>query len=212
MGNSGVEQRGQTEKQDEPGPLDAGFTLQGDRGDERERDDPESAGEFDGGADGESGGAVFGGGAYDGTGVVNGESRPEPELRLGHVQGVSDEWKQEEGNRVEDEDGAQGDSHLFFAGIGNGTDGGDGAATANGGAGADEEGGLFSDLQQIAEAQAEQHRDSDAGGGVDEAGASGVENLMEVHAEAEGNDGSLQEKFREALAFGGGRDERRRIR
>ena len=38
-------------------------------------------------------------------------------------------------------------------------------------------------------------------GGVDKAGASGLKNLMQVHAKAEGDDGSLQQKFRQALAF-----------
>ena len=148
---SSVQQRGKTEEQDEPGPLNTGFALQGDGGDQRQRNDPEGPRQFDGGPDGERGGAVFGGGADDGTGVVNGESRPETELRLRHVKRVSNQRKEKQCNRVKDEDSAQRDGHLFFAGFGNRANSGNGAASANGGAGADEECGLFSDMQKIAE-------------------------------------------------------------
>src|SRR5450755_2215813 len=83
-----VQQRGQTEKQDEPGPLNTCFALQGGGGDERQRNDPESACQLDRGPDGECSGAVFGSRADDGTSVVNGEGRPQTELGLGHVKGI----------------------------------------------------------------------------------------------------------------------------
>src|SRR5215469_4264878 len=137
------------EQQNEPRPLDACAAFQGKGGDQRQRDDPKGAGEFDSGADGQSGGAVFGGSANDGAGVVDGQGGPEAELRLAHFERVADDWKCEQGDGVENEDGTKRDSHFFFVGVGDRADGGDRAAAADGRAGANQEGGFFCDLKKV---------------------------------------------------------------
>ncbi len=56
-------------------------------------------------------------------------------------------------------------------------------------------------MQYVAESETKQHDASDTDGGVEESRASGVHNFVQVHAKAEGNDGGLQQKFGQALAF-----------
>src|ERR1700747_2997696 len=56
-------------------------------------------------------------------------------------------------------------------------------------------------MDEISEAESEQHDDGDADRGVEKAGASGVNDFVEIHAEAESDDGGLQEEFRQALAL-----------
>ncbi len=91
--------------------------------------------------------------------------------------------------------------HLFFAGVCNRADSRNGAASADGRTRADQECRFFPDMKQIAEPKTHQHHRSDAHGGVEKARTSSLKNLMQVHAKAEGNDGGLQQKFRQALAF-----------
>jgi len=69
------------------------------------------------------------------------------------VQCISDGRKEKERDRVKNEHRAQRHRHLFFARVGDWADRGDGAASANRGAGADQERRLFADTQQVAEAQ-----------------------------------------------------------
>lgn len=132
---------------------------------------------------------------------MNRQRSPETKLRLRHVKRISDDRKEKQRDGVEDENSSQGYGHLFFAGIRNRADGRDSAASANGRTSADEEGRFLSDMNEVAKSETQQHRRRDAGGRVEEARASGLENLMKVHAKAEGNDRSLQQKFRQALAF-----------
>src|ERR1035437_9296783 len=77
-GEIGVRHRGETEEQDEPGPLTfnrpagrAILAAYDNRRPEGHGDDPEGAREFHGGADGEGDRAVLRSRADDGTGVVN---------------------------------------------------------------------------------------------------------------------------------------------
>ena len=56
-------------------------------------------------------------------------------------------------------------------------------------------------MDQISEAESEQHDCGDADGGVEKAGASGVNDFVEIHAKAESDDGGLQQEFRQALAL-----------
>ena len=60
---------------------------------------------------------------------------------------------------------------------------------------------FLSDMKEIAESEAHQHRRGDADGRVEKAGTSGVKNFMQVHAKAQGNHRSLQQKFRQTFAF-----------
>src|ERR1700758_3885979 len=56
-------------------------------------------------------------------------------------------------------------------------------------------------MDEISEAESEQHDGGDADRGVEKAGASGVNDFVEGHAEAEPDDGGLQQEFRQALAL-----------
>src|SRR5882762_8734609 len=148
-GKIGIDNGGENKKCDEPGELDAeiagaaaggipGAAAPDGRSREGKRNDPESAGEFYGGADDQSLGAVFRGGADDGTGVVNRQRGPESELRLRKVKRVSDRRKNQQGDRIQNKNRAERYRHFFFIGLKNGTDGGDGAAAANRRAGGDQ--------------------------------------------------------------------------
>ena len=58
------------------------------------------------------------------------------------------------------------------------------------------------DVEELAEQQAEGHGGGDADGGVEKAGAAGMQHLVQVHTEAERNDGELQKEFGERTGFG----------
>lgn len=150
-GQQGIQKGGDAKQANEPGPLNLGFALESHGGDERERNDPEGASEFHRGADGEGGGAVTRGSSDDGTGVVDGKGGPESELRLAEVEGESDGGEQEEGDGVQDKDCAERDSHFFLVGVGDRSNGGDGAASADGCSGGDEKRRLFADANEVAE-------------------------------------------------------------
>src|SRR6266850_4786758 len=156
----GVREGGKNKKQNEPRKLNAdaggsgggflGAVSLDRRGDERQGDDPEGAGEFYGGADYQCFRAVFCGGADDGARVVNGERGPESELRLRKMQRVTDRRKNQERNGIQNKNCAEGDRHLLFIGLNNRADGGDGAAAANRGARRNQERRIAADLQKFA--------------------------------------------------------------
>ena len=171
------------------------------RGGEGDGDDPKGAGELHGGTDLKSLGAVFCACSDDGGGVVDGEGAPEAELILGEVEQVAEEGEEEESYGVEDEDDAHGDGDFFFVGIGYGGERGDGGASADGGAHGDEERGFAADFEDAAQEQAEGGGGRDGDGGVQEARGARVEDGLKVHAEAEQNDGDLEEKLGEGRGF-----------
>ena len=145
--------------------------------------------------------AVFCGGSDDGTCIVNRECRPQAKLRLGHVQHRTHRREQQQRDRVQDEDCAERYGDFFVGGVRDGRYGRDGAAAANRRADRDQERNLSAYCDHLTEKNPQQHRDYDSGGGVDEAGASGAQNLMEVHSKTEGDDRRLQEEFRECPAL-----------
>lgn len=55
--------------------------------------------------------------------------------------------------------------------------------------------------EELSEKDTERKRKRDADGRVHESRSPGVDDLLQVHSEAEANDRSLQEKFRERAAF-----------
>src|SRR5437016_9321420 len=133
---------GQNKKRDEPGERDAGTAVATGRNsmgpavldgrrEKCERNDPESAGEFYGGADNQGLGSVFRGGADDRAGVVDRQRGPQSELRLRKTERVSDRRKNQHGDRVQNKNRAERYRHFFFMGLKNRPDGGDGTAAAN---------------------------------------------------------------------------------
>src|SRR6266704_2971718 len=121
----------ENKERDEPGKLETGAVMFNGRSGEGERNDPESAGEFYGGADDQGLWAVFRGGADDGAGVVDRQRCPESELRLRKMEGVPDGRKNQQGDRIQNKNRAEGYRHFLFLGLKNGTNRGDGAAAAN---------------------------------------------------------------------------------
>ena len=104
----GVYEHGNDEPEDEPGDLDLLAFLTEDQGrHQRQGDDPQGAGEFDGRGYLERLLAVGGTGADDRTGVVDGDRGPGSELGLPHAEPMPDDGEYEEGDGVEDEDRGQ---------------------------------------------------------------------------------------------------------
>src|SRR3984957_622931 len=172
----------EAEKQNEPGPLNLalGFLYRG--GAQRKRNDPKRAREFYGGADHQGQRAVASRGAAHRTGVMYGQSRPQTKLLLRKMEGPADPRKYEQGDRIQNKNCAHGNGDFFIAGFDDRGDGGDGAASADGGAGGNQElGGLF-DFEDAAEQKAEAHRESDSDGGVEEAAAAGAQDFVKIHA------------------------------
>jgi hypothetical protein len=128
---------------------------------------------------------------------MNGEGRPEAELLLREMQSGADHRKGEQGDGVEHEDRSERDGHLLIVGLGDGADGGDGTASADGCAGGDQKRSDVADSEEMSEGEACGQGGGDADGGVEESGGSRVEDLVQIHAEAEHDDRDLEEKSRE---------------
>ena len=104
----GVYEHGNDEPEDEPGDLDLLAFLTEDQGrHQRQGDDPQGAGEFDGRGYLERLLAVGGTGADDRTGVVDGDRGPGSELGLPHAEPMPDDGEYEEGDGIENEDRGQ---------------------------------------------------------------------------------------------------------
>src|SRR5262249_2426210 len=100
---------------------------------------------------------------------MNRQRRPKPKLRLAHVKQESDHRKEKQSHRLEDDDSPKRTRHLLFIGLGDGSDGRNGTAATNRCTRTDEESGLLPHLNEIAEAESEQHRKRDADRGIEKA-------------------------------------------
>ncbi len=196
-----IQDRGSTEIKNEPGQLDPGpapFDCGRDHGN---GNDPEGARQLDGGPDGQGDGPVAGGGPNHRAGVMDGQGRPESKLRLAQMQGGPDGRKEKEGHGVEDKDGAQGDGHLFFAGICHRAESGNGAAAADGGPGRDQEGLGRADTQEAAHQGTQGQSKDDTHGSVQKSRAPGTDDLRQVHAKTQADNAGLKEKLCQVLAL-----------
>src|SRR6267142_2481483 len=196
----GVRKRGENKKQNEPRKLNPRAVMFCGRGHERQGDDPEGAGEFDGGANYQRLRAVLRGGADDGAGVVNGQRGPESELRLRKMERVSNGRKNQQRNRIQNKNRAKGDRHFLLIGLNNRADRGDSAAAANGRARGNQERRVAADLQQFAERRSHQKREGDSESGVNKSAAARFQNFVQIHPEADGYDGNLQKNTRGGAA------------
>src|SRR5579859_1540676 len=179
-GQQRVQQGGETEKQDEPRPLDARLALQEDCRRGRERHNPQRARQLDCGAHRQGDRAVFRGCAHHGAGVVDRQRRPQAELRLAHVQRQPDHREKEQRHGIQDEHRSERHGHLFFVGLGDGANGGNRAASANGGARADEKRRLLLHVDQVAKPQPQQHRAGDAQRRIEKPGLSRVQHFVQI--------------------------------
>src|SRR5882672_11509360 len=207
----GVRERREHKKQNKPRKLNANRVGTGGTrfqvaallcggGDQRQGDDPEGAGEFDGGAYYQCLRSVLRGGADDGAGVVNRERGPESELRLRKMQRISDRRKNQKRDRIQNKNCAERNGHFLFIGLDDRSHGGDGAAAANRRARGDQEGSIAADLQKLGERRARQEREQNSQRGINKSVAARFQDFEEVHAEAERYDGNLQKNPRGGAA------------
>ena len=129
------------------------------------------------------------------------QCRPQSKLGLRKVQPKSNCRKREQGNGVQYEDGAQRDRHLVFGGPRNRTDSRDGAASANGRSGGDEECGPVLYSEPPAQQGSHSHREGNAQCGVEESAAPGVYHLLQVHPKAQADNGRLQQDLGKPVGF-----------
>jgi hypothetical protein len=97
---------------------------------------------------------------------VDGEGRPQSELRLCEVKSVPDEWEEKQGNRIQHEHSSERDGHLLFSCVQNGPNGGDRTSTADGGARTDQERRYPLHLEQMSNSETEEHGEAYAERGV----------------------------------------------
>src|ERR1700730_14186086 len=116
---------------------------------------------------------------------MNGEGGPESKLRLRQLQGHSDGRKNQQWNRINNEDWAQRYSQPFVAGPGNGPNGGDGAAATNRCSRRNEKCRHSLHAQKPTQGHSDEQGEADTEHGIDEAAASSVNDLVKVHSEAE---------------------------
>ena len=134
-------------------------------------------------------------GGDHGGGVVDGGACPDAEGLITHAQGTAHNGEEDDHGHVKQEGGGHGVSYVVIRGIDSGGDSGDGAATADAGAGGDEVGELPVQSQrpadEIAAAKAGQqgkdhHRQRQP---------SHIQNGLDVQRQTQQNDGDAQDLF-----------------
>src|SRR4029077_7213401 len=91
--------------------------------------------------------------ADDGAGVVDRQRSPQSELRLRKMQRVSDLWKNQQRDRIQNKNRAERYRHFFLIGFQNRADGGDGGPAANRRARRNQERRISAHSQKFAERQ-----------------------------------------------------------
>lgn len=138
---------------------------------------------------------------------MNRDRGPGTEL-LGSETGGVTEWGEDvEGKSVEEEDGCERDAGLCGGGADDGTDGGDGRATADGGAAGNESGNGGVGLEELGEEMAGEEDERDGGSGEAETSESSAEHLVQIHGQTEDDDAGLNEVFTGGFAPSGDIDE-----
>jgi len=98
---------------------------------------------------------------------MNGKGRPQAKLRLRETEQVAQRRKNEQGDRVENKDGSQGDSHFFFVRVKNWCDRGDGASATDSSARRDEIGRISTHAKEFADGESHKKSKRNTQGGVD---------------------------------------------
>src|SRR5882672_4135675 len=108
------------------------------------------------------------------------------------MQSVSDWWKNQQRDRVQNKNRAERYGHFFFIGLKNRADGGDRAPAANRRASGNQKGRIAAYSQKFAERQPHQQREGNSQRRVDESAAPCFQNLVQIHSEAQRHNGALQ--------------------
>src|SRR5437879_12009900 len=93
---------------------------------------------------------------------------------------VSDRWKNQERNGIQNKNCAERNRHLFFIGLDDRANGGDGAATANRRARGNQERSIAADLQKSGKRRADQERERNSKSGVDKSLAARFQDFEEI--------------------------------
>src|ERR1700683_1459240 len=133
---------------------------------------------------------------------MDGQGRPQSKLRVRQMQEPAERRKDQERDGIQNKDGSERNRHLFIAGLDNGSDSGNGAASADSGACGDQDRCGFVHAQQAAEQKPENQRKGDTGGGIEEAATADAQHFVQVHAKAQANDGGLQQESGKVAAIG----------
>lgn len=160
-------------------------------------DDPEGALQLDGGGNTEcivAGGIYIArGGTYYRAGIVNGDGAPGAELLGRKAEVVPNGWEYEERNGIEDENSAECNADLVVVGFDDGGYCGYSATAANGGAIGNEGRGVVVYLEFFAQEPAGSQGNTNGAYRKQKTFFTGLHGMFEIHAEAQANDGYLQE-------------------
>ncbi len=126
---------------------------------------------------------------------------PQPELRLRKLERRADRRKNQQGDGIQNKNRAERNRHLFFIGVENWPDGGDGAAAANGRARSNQKGRIAANFEEFPECKTCQQRKGNSERGVNKSAAPRFQYFVEIHAEAQRYYGTLQKCPRNATAF-----------
>src|SRR6266567_3183885 len=111
---------------------------------------------------------------------------------------VSNRRENQQRDRVQNKDCAQRYRHFLFIGLQNRTDGGDGAASANRRAGGNQKRGIAAHPQEFSERPPHQQRKGDPQRCVNKSATARFQDFLQIHAETEGHNGTLEESSRDA--------------
>jgi hypothetical protein len=97
--------------------------------------------------------------------------------------------KNQQCNRVQNEDSSQRYGHFFFVGVENRGYRGDGAASAIRRSRGDEVRRIAANFENL---ESENERETDSQGGIQKSAAARQQNFMQIHSESQCHDGSLK--------------------
>ncbi len=194
--NNSAGDRGEKEEPYKPGDLDLSTLLlcpplSQPGGHEGDRNQVEDARQFDRGSDLKRLGPIGGPRSNDARDIVDGDSGPYAELMLRQSEEVPQGREDEEGEGVQQEDGADGDAHILFLGFDDKAYRGNRRPAADGGPRADQKADDRSDLQQALQPPTKQEDRCDRDEAKDQAAPPGLRDLPDIHREAEQHDASL---------------------
>src|SRR5215467_1427878 len=114
---------------------------------------------------------------------------------------ASNRRKYQKSDGIQDKNRAERHRHLVFVGFHDRSDRGNRAAAADGGSRRNQERRVAANPEELAERCAQQQRKRNSQRRVEKSSAAGAQHFLEIHSEAEGYDGTLQENPRHTTAL-----------
>src|SRR3984957_16332943 len=106
---------------------------------------------------------------------------------------------------IKNKNGGKRNRRFLFVGLNDRSDRGDRAAAADCGSRCNEIRSVAAHLQEFSKSQPNDQRERNSECSVDESAAAGLDDFVQIHAEAERDDAGLQQKSREVFGIGGKR-------